>query len=177
MVGVAMGSFLALSMALSGQASPEPALQQPQARVIEPAAQPVAPQAPSSTDISLVIDLSDRQVRVYEWDQLKATFPVAVGRSGWETPVGKHQIIQMVENPSWQHPFTGEVIGPGADNPLGYRWMGFWTDGKNYIGLHGTPNERSIGTAASHGCIRMYNRDVVKLFEMVQIGTPVTVIP
>ena len=171
-----MGSFLALSIAMPGQASSEPVLQQPQARVVEPA-EHLAPPSLSSTGIFLVIDLSDRQVRVYEWDQLKATFPVAVGRSGWETPVGKHQIIQMVENPSWQHPFTGEVVGSGADNPLGPRWMGFWTDGKNYVGLHGTPNERSVGTAASHGCIRMYNRDVVKLFEMVQIGTPVTVIP
>ena len=83
----------------------------------------------------------------------------------------------MLRNPAWQHPFTGEVMPPGADNPLGSRWIGFWTDGTNFIGFHGTPNVESVGTPASHGCIRMYDQDVVKLFERVKIGTPVQVVP
>lgn len=127
--------------------------------------------------ISLVIKLGERRVYVYQRHQLKMSFPVAIGREGWETPVGKHQVIQMFHNPTWQHPFTGELVPPGQDNPLGVRWIGFWTDGTNYIGFHGTPNEESIGNPASHGCVRMYNQDVIKLFEMVRIGTPVEVVP
>jgi hypothetical protein len=135
------------------------------------------PTTSPSRGLHLVIDLSDRQVYVLQGDQLHASFPIAVGRAGWETPVGQHEVIQMIRDPAWENPFTGDVIPPGIDNPLGVRWIGFWTDGDNYIGFHGTPNEASVGTAASHGCIRMYNRDVVQLFEMVAIGTPVIVEP
>jgi L,D-transpeptidase ErfK/SrfK len=130
------------------------------------------------TVLELVIRLGDRQVYVYEGDTLKASFPIAIGRTGWETPVGVHEVIQMVEDPAWENPFTGEVI-PGGDrnNPLGRHWIGFWSDGTNLIGFHGTPNEESVGNAASHGCVRMYNRDVRQLFEMVELGTRVTVVP
>lgn len=127
--------------------------------------------------IELVIRLRDRKVYVYERDQVKTSFPIAIGRSGWETPTGEYEILQMIKDPSWQNPFNGTVIPAGPDNPLGTRWIGFWTDGQNYIGFHGTPNENSVGTAASHGCIRMYNRDVVQLFEMVEVGTVVRVEP
>lgn len=135
------------------------------------------PQPEPMAQVSLVIRLSDRRVQVYRRGQLETSFPIAIGRSGWDTPTGQHKVIQMLQNPAWENPFTGEVIPPGPDNPLGVRWIGFWTDGRNYIGFHGTPNEESVGRAASHGCIRMYNRDVVKLFEMVRVGTPVTVVP
>jgi L,D-transpeptidase ErfK/SrfK len=135
------------------------------------------PSADRLTQVRLVIKLSDRRVYVYSRDQLKTSFPVAIGRAGWETPVGTYQVIDMQHDPIWQHPFTGELVPPGSDNPLGVRWIGFWTDGTNYIGLHGTPNEESVGRPASHGCVRMYNQDVVKLFEMVRLGTPVEVIP
>jgi lipoprotein-anchoring transpeptidase ErfK/SrfK len=57
------------------------------------------------------------------------------------------------------------------------RWIGFWTDGTDHIGFHGTPTLSSIGKAASHGCVRMRNEDVVALFEQVQMGTPVVVEP
>jgi hypothetical protein len=125
----------------------------------------------------LVIRLSDRRVYVYDRDRVKTSFPVAIGRAGWETPTGSYHVLQMLRNPAWQHPFTGEIMPPGADNPLGSRWIGFWTDGTNFIGFHGTPNAESVGTPASHGCIRMYDRDVTKLFEMVKIGTRVDVVP
>ncbi|HEY9643299.1 MAG TPA: L,D-transpeptidase [Coleofasciculaceae cyanobacterium] len=125
----------------------------------------------------LVIRLSDRRVYVYNRDQVKTSFPVAIGRAGWETPTGSYHILQMLRNPAWQHPFTGEVIPPGADNPLGSRWIGFWTDGTNFIGFHGTPNAESVGRPASHGCIRMYDRDVTELFNMVKVGTRVDVVP
>jgi L,D-transpeptidase ErfK/SrfK len=125
----------------------------------------------------LVIRLSDRRVYVYDRNQVKTSFPVAIGRAGWETPTGSYHVLQMLRNPAWQHPFTGEIMPPGVDNPLGSRWIGFWTDGTNFIGFHGTPNAESVGTPASHGCIRMYDRDVTKLFEMVKIGTRVDVVP
>lgn len=141
------------------------------------AAEPFVPEPEGRSPVSLVVDLSDRRVYVYQDERVKTSFRIAVGRAGWETPTGRYEVISMVENPTWQHPFTGEIVPPGNGNPLGVRWIGFWTDGKNTIGFHGTPNEETIGRAASHGCIRMYNDDVVALFEMVQVGTPVHVVP
>ncbi|MBW4514042.1 MAG: L,D-transpeptidase [Timaviella obliquedivisa GSE-PSE-MK23-08B] len=127
--------------------------------------------------VHLLIRLSDRRVYVYDRDKVTTSFPIAIGRSGWETPAGKFQVIDKIIDPAWQNPFTGEIVSPGNDNPLGSRWIGFWTDGANYIGFHGTPNPESVGTSASHGCIRMYDKDVVSLFEIVRVGTPVEVVP
>jgi L,D-transpeptidase ErfK/SrfK len=141
------------------------------------AAEPFVPEPEVRSPVSLVVDLSDRRVYVYEEERVKTSFRIAVGRAGWETPTGRYTVISMVENPAWQHPFTGEIVPPGNGNPLGVRWIGFWTDGKNTIGFHGTPNEETVGRAASHGCIRMYNDDVIALFEMVQVSTPVIVVP
>lgn len=136
------------------------------------------PFLPSPGDnLHLVINLTERRVYVYKNDQVIDSYPIAIGRQGWETPTGNFEVLQMLRNPVWQHPFTGELIPPGPDNPLGSRWIGFWTDGQNYIGFHGTPNVETVGTAASHGCIRMYDQDVMKLFELVQVGTPVSVVP
>lgn len=128
-------------------------------------------------NLQLVIKLNERRVYVYRNQQLQTSYPIAVGREGWETPVGQYQVIQMISNPTWEHPLTGEIIPPGPDNPLGLRWIGFWTDGTNYIGFHGTPNTETVGQAASHGCIRMFNQDVLVLFDKVKIGTPVIVEP
>lgn len=132
---------------------------------------------PIEANLKVVIKLNQRRVYLYQNQQLKTSYPIAVGREGWETPVGKYQVIEMISQPAWEHPFTGEIIPPGPDNPLGERWIGFWTDGKNYIGFHGTPNTETVGQAASHGCIRMFNQDVLALFEIVNIGTPVIVEP
>ncbi len=132
---------------------------------------------PESSNIHLVLRLSDRRVYVFNGEQEIASYPVAVGKDGWETPTGSFEVIQTVENPQWQNPWTGEVMPPGPDTALGLRWIGFWTDGENTIGFHGTPTIDSIGSAASHGCVRMRNEDVVALYEKVQIGTPVTVEP
>lgn len=149
--------------------------------VEEPQLPPIGEPAsflPSVTEqLRLVIKLGERRVRVYQGEQLKTTYPIAVGKPGWETPVGSYTVMQMVENPYWEHPWTGEVFKPGPDNPLGSHWIGFWTDGNNYIGFHGTPNEDSVGQPASHGCIRMYNQDILALFSMVEMGTPVIVEP
>jgi lipoprotein-anchoring transpeptidase ErfK/SrfK len=134
------------------------------------------PSPEAEAKLHLVISLAERRVYVYDRDKVRTSFPVAIGRGGWETPTGKFQVMEKIVDPAWQHPFTGEVAPPGADNPLGSRWIGFWTDGSNFIGFHGTPNPESVGTPASHGCIRMFDKDVIALFEMVQVGTPVEVV-
>lgn len=128
--------------------------------------------------LRLEIRLSRRQVALYRGDTLIKNYPIAVGRPGWETPVGSYAVKQMIKNPTWVHPLEKGVVIPGGDpeNPLGRYWIGFWTDGKNWIGFHGTPTPRSVGRAASHGCIRMYNKDVEELFKQVTIGTVVTVV-
>lgn len=133
--------------------------------------------ASSIQDTYLVIRLRDRRVYVYHKDQLKVSYPIAVGKAGWETPKGIFEVIEMQRNPAWQHPWNGKIIPPGPENPLGARWIGFWTDGKNFIGFHGTPQEHLVGQAVSHGCIRMLNKDVLALYAQVGVGTPVKVEP
>lgn len=131
----------------------------------------------AESPLRLVIRLQERQVYLYRSDQLIVSYPIAVGKQGWETPIGTFEVLQKFRDPAWEHPWTGEIVPPGPDNPLGDRWIGFWTDGKNFIGFHGTPNEELVGQAVSHGCIRMRNRDVRTLFEQVALGTPVKVEP
>lgn len=132
---------------------------------------------PLEASLRLVLRLSERRVYLYQNQQIIISYPVAVGRSGWETPTGEYQVLQKISDPVWQHPFTGEIVPPGPENPLGSHWIGFWTDGTNYIGFHGTPNEETVGQAISHGCVRMFNQDVLALFEKVKVGTPVIIEP
>ena len=136
---------------------------------------PIQPVWPESRDTRLVLKLGERRVYVYQGSQVETSFPVAVGKPGWETPVGTYEVISMLQNPGWVSPFTGEQIPPGPNNPLGERWIGFWTDGQNFIGFHGTPTRNSVGQAASHGCVRMFNEDILQLYELVDVGTTVVV--
>ncbi|WP_293356362.1 MULTISPECIES: L,D-transpeptidase [unclassified Microcoleus] len=138
---------------------------------------PQEPNAPQNAieEVRLVLKLRERRVYVYRKNKVQASFPVAVGKGGWETPTGNFKITHMIKDPVWEHPWTGELVPAGPDNPLGSRWIGFWTDGKNVIGFHGTPNPESIGRAASHGCVRMFDKDAQALFEKVAVGTPVIV--
>ena len=124
----------------------------------------------------LKLNLTTRQVTIFRSGKAFKSYPVAVGKTGWGTPVGDHEVKTMYRDPPWKNPFKGGVI-PGGDpaNPLGRRWIGFWTNGENWIGFHGTPNRDSVGQAASHGCVRMYNEDVEELYELVEVGTPVIV--
>jgi len=133
--------------------------------------------AAAAKTVRLVIDLSDREVSVYKQDKLDATYPVAVGQAGWETPTGTFKVTDMEPSPNWQHPITKEVISPGPDNPLGSRWIGFWADDTSQIGFHGTNQEDGIGQAISHGCVRMLNRDIEAIYAQVAVGTTVVVKP
>lgn len=164
------GKTIAQAIELEQNATPEIA-PSPNIPVVEPSPE-VAPH-----NTNLVIKLSDRRVYLYRDNILATSYPIAIGKAGWETPVGSYKVIEMQRDPAWQHPWTGKVIPPGAENPLGARWIGFWTDGKNFIGFHGTPQEKLIGQAVSHGCVRMRNKDILSLYAQVDVGTPVTVTP
>ncbi len=142
---------------------------------------------------SLVLHRSKRQVVVLEDGRELRRFPVAVGMPGWETPLGRFQVIEMAPNPVWKHPVSGKLYPPGPDNPLGSRWIGFYRDcagrsgfnGQQHLevkgcvtaGFHGTPQRETVGQAVSHGCVRMYDENVRDLFELVRMGTVVTVLP
>lgn len=123
----------------------------------------------------LVVDLSDRQVALYHGDQLQANYTVAIGQEGWETPTGTFTVIEMIKDPPWEHPITKELIRADPRNPLGSRWISFWTDGNHAIGFHGTNADESVGQAVSHGCLRMLNAEIEVLYEQVSLGTTVIV--
>jgi len=132
---------------------------------------------PAVREIRLVVKRNQRRVDVYQGEQLLTSYRIAVGKKGWETPLGNFRVFNMETNPTFKSFKTGKIIPPGADNPLGVRWIGIWTDGKTQLGFHGTDQEELIGKAVSHGCIRMHNKDVIALYQLVQIGTLVTVEP
>jgi len=127
--------------------------------------------------VRLEVDLSDRQVSLYKAGKRQATYPVGIGQPGWETPTGTFHITMMEHDPLWQHPITRQVIPPGPDNPLGSRWIGFWSTKDYEIGFHGTNHPELVGQAVSHGCLRMHDADVRALFDQVSVGTPVIVHP
>jgi lipoprotein-anchoring transpeptidase ErfK/SrfK len=132
---------------------------------------------PTEPQTEVIVSLGDRQVSLYRDGEAIAAYDIAVGRTGWETPSGKFQIINMQVNPIWQHPFTGDLVPTGEGNPLGTRWIGFWSDGTHQIGFHGTDDTNLLGQAVSHGCIRMRNVDIQALYSQVGVGTPVIVRP
>jgi len=126
--------------------------------------------------IHLEVSLGKRQVSVYQGNTRLKTYSIAIGRTGWETPKGVFRVNQILQNPTWIQPFTDEFISPDDPrNPLGGYWIGFWTDGRNSIGFHGTSDPKSVGSAISHGCLRMHNQDIQELFQMVQSDTLVRV--
>lgn len=131
----------------------------------------------SAQGTSLLIKLSDRRVYVYRGNQLRASYPIAIGKATWETPTGTFEVIEMQREPTLQNLSTAKVILQSVDNPLGARWIGFWTNRRNLIGFHGTPQEHLVGQTVAHGCLRMRNQDILALYKQVGIGTPVTVEP
>jgi len=116
--------------------------------------------APPPGDLRIVIDVDKRTLTVLVDDKPYKTFPCAVGKSSTKSPIGDWAIIQKSTN--W---------GGG----FGTRWMGLnvpW----GIFGIHGTNKPGSIGTAASHGCIRMFNRDVEQLYPLTKVGTRVSIV-
>jgi lipoprotein-anchoring transpeptidase ErfK/SrfK len=147
----------------------------------------------TSSQRRLVLDRRNRRLLVFDGERELRRFPVAVGRPGWETPVGQFEVIELAVDPVWEHPATGVHVPPGPANPLGSRWIGFHRDcrgrsgfnGREHLvvegcvsaGFHGTPQRDTIGRAVSHGCVRLFDEHVRELYELVQLGTPVTVLP
>jgi|SRR5579859_21886 len=113
----------------------------------------------------IVVSIPDRKLALIEDGRVVKIYSTAVGRASSPTPSGTFTIVQRISNPAWYGP--GKVIAPGKSNPLGTRWIGL--SRKSY-GIHGTNDPRSIGRNASHGCVRMRNRDVEDLFARVWVG-------
>jgi hypothetical protein len=113
----------------------------------------------------IVISLEDRKLALVEDGQVKKVYTVAVGKPSTPSPTGTFTIERRVANPTYHH--DGKTVLPGPGNPVGTRWMGLSIHG---YGIHGTNEPKSIGKAASHGCIRMAKADLEEFYELVAVG-------
>jgi L,D-transpeptidase ErfK/SrfK len=119
---------------------------------------------------TVLVSIPDRQLAVLVNGIVVAGFPIAVGADESPSPTGEFTIVNRVSNPTYYH--EGVVIPAGKGNPVGTRWLGLSQKG---YGIHGTNAPKSIGRAASHGCIRLRNRDMEKLFGMLHVGDVVKI--
>ena len=134
------------------------------------AAQTAASTAVSKARRQVLVSIPDRKLAVLENGVVLRTFAVSVGAAASPSPTGKFQIVNRLANPTYYH--AGVVIPAGKQNPLGPRWVGLSKQG---YGIHGTSAPGSIGKAASHGCIRLRNRDVVEFATLVNVGDTVEI--
>ena len=140
----------------------------------------VKPKVPDSKiGKTIVVDRTINQLSLYDGFDLEKTYPVATAAAGYVTPPGEWTIIDKRENPTWTNPAPTTwgadlpaFIPPGPGNPLGTRALYLNASG---IRIHGTEDVSSIGTHASHGCIRMLMSDVEEIYPLVPIGTRVIV--
>jgi len=152
-------------------------------RVVELPTRVVHPDV-STTDLAkqypafITIDRSTFTLRLFRDLRFYKSYRIAVGRQGLETPAGEYEINDRQVNPSWHVPnspwagsLAGQIIPPGPADPIKARWLGFY----NGAGIHGTDDIGSLGTAASHGCIRMSIPDVEQLYPQVPLHTPIYV--
>jgi len=135
-----------------------------------PGAVAAEPAKASESRRTLVVSLADRKLALIEDGRVVNLYDVAVGTPQTPSPTGDLRIINKVVQPTYYH--RGRVIRPGKSNPLGPRWMGLSRPG---YGIHGTNEPKSIGKAASHGCIRMRSADAEQLFKLVQVGDSVEI--
>jgi lipoprotein-anchoring transpeptidase ErfK/SrfK len=124
----------------------------------------------------ITVDRGSTTLRLFKDLKEVRSYPIAVGQAGLETPAGLYHIQDKQVNPSWHVPnsawagsLAGQVIPPGPQDPIKSRWMGIF----NGAGIHGTDELSSLGTAASHGCIRMAIPDVDALYDQTPLHTPV----
>ena len=118
----------------------------------------------------ILVSLVDRKLALIEDDQVVKIYSVAVGKESTPSPTGTFKIVNRVTDPTYYH--KGQIVEPGPQNPVGTRWIGLSQKG---YGIHGTNAPRSIGKAASHGCIRMGRKDLEELFSMVRPGDVVEI--
>jgi lipoprotein-anchoring transpeptidase ErfK/SrfK len=119
----------------------------------------------------IVVSLEDRKLALVEDGQVKKIYSVAVGKPSTPSPVGTFTIERRAMNPTYAH--NGRIVPPGPGNPVGTRWMGLSIRG---YGIHGTNEPKSIGKAASHGCIRMGKADLEEFYAMVAVGDTVELV-
>ncbi len=124
----------------------------------------------------VTIDRGGFRLRLFKRLRYDRSYPIAVGAAGYDTPTGLFRIRTKQVNPAWHAPnrpwagsYAGRTVPGGApDNPLKARWLGI----ANGVGIHGTAEPWSIGSRASHGCIRMRVPDVIDLYPRVPVGAP-----
>lgn len=120
---------------------------------------------------SIVVHKNDKILEWWRDKELIKKYPISVGRKGSETPQGEFKIVSKVKHPIWYR-LKLQIPPDSPENLLGTRWLGL--DVKSY-GIHGTRNPKSISQAMSHGCVRMFNRDVEELFDWIPLGTTVRI--
>ncbi|MFC7441182.1 SH3 domain-containing protein [Laceyella putida] len=124
----------------------------------------------ASVDYKIEINKKTNKLYLYKNGSVSKVYPVATGRTNDLTPEGTWPIVVKINKPGWKN-----IPGGHPDNPLGERWNGLSVRGDRgrTYGIHGTNNPKSIGTHASSGCVRMYNKDVIELYNTIYEGTPV----
>ena len=157
------------------------AIESPHHRTLKAPVQTIKPdvttdQLAEKYPVYITVDRGNFTLRLWNDLKLVKSYTIAVGQQGLETPAGTYTIDDKQVNPSWHVPdsawagdLAGQVIPPGPEDPLKARWMGFY----NGAGIHGTDDVASLGTAASHGCVRMSIPDVIELYDQVPLGTPI----
>lgn len=171
--------LLTLLASIPTQLHAEPSSQQLKSAPASTPSQTISNNALPTTaqqQVNLIVKLKQKKVYVYKGNSVLASYPVSVGKKNWETPTGEWHVMEKITKPGWTNFATGKVMAPGKKNPMGERWIGFWTDGKDSIGFHGTPFPNTIGKAVTSGCIRMYDKDVKSLYSLVNNGTVVKVL-
>jgi len=130
---------------------------------------------------TIVVDLSERRIQLFNGVKIEKTYSCAIGTPGFPTPQGTFEIVLKRFMPSWSNPAPNgwgkdmpAYIPPGPSNPLGTRALNLNAAG---IRFHGTTKRYSIGSAASHGCMRMLREDIEDFYERVEVGTPVHIVP
>jgi L,D-transpeptidase ErfK/SrfK len=135
---------------------------------------------PAKTYEGVVLNIPERALYLFKAGRLAGRFPVAVGMKSWPTPTGRQEIHMMLKDPVWITPsemVRREGAAPAAltvrsRSPLGDRWMGWCEVGPNEseVGFHGTNDVGSIGTLASHACVRLYPEHAREMFDQVYEG-------
>lgn len=158
----------------------DPFIPDPGRRIVLPT-EWILPDAPIRKGI--VINIAEMRLFFYYRDRspIVMTFPIGIGDEGKETPVGTFTVIEKISNPAWhvpesirkERPDLPAVVPPGPENPMGSHALRL---SKPTVLIHGTNRPWGIGARVSHGCIRLYQEDIARLFEMIQRGTPVTII-
>ena len=134
--------------------------------------------APVAEGTLIHLDLRQRRISVIRNGERIGPWPVAIGDPKTPTPTGVFQVENKRVNPQYQSTKSGRVHPvTGPSSPLGHRWIGFLQQGPNQFGIHGTPWPHwvKIRAAVSNGCVRMLNAHVQKLYELVDVGTPVKI--